>query len=520
MGGHDDQLSLDEGADELGPLGRDVARLLEWGQDSPTGERSELPFEPRARAWSALSVSATECPGASRCPSGDECFAEAARRRAEEAHVVVVNTHLYAAHLASGGHLLPDHDVVVFDEAHELEDVAASSLGLELGGGRFRALARTARPVVAPTHQPVLDALEEAGGRLEDAMAAWRGRRLPHGLDEDVAAAVALAAERVARALSAIRSAEEDAARKARALQAGAHLAGDLALVAEVPPTHVAWVEGRDHAPVLKVAPVDVGEVLAARLWGEGITAVLTSATIPPNLARRLGMAESDWDELDVGSPFPFADHALLYCAAHLPDPRSRDYEAAMLEELEGLIRAAGGRTLALFTSHRAVEAADAHLSGRLPWEVLVQGTLPPPLLHQAFLEDETSVLLGTMSLWQGFDAPGPTCSLVVVDRLPFRRPDDPLAAARRDAATRARHNAFAAVDLPQAAVLLAQGAGRLVRSSHDRGVVAVLDRRLATASYRWTLVRSLPPMRRTKDPAEVRRVLGELAAAGAPAPA
>ncbi|MDP9071674.1 MAG: ATP-dependent DNA helicase [Actinomycetota bacterium] len=504
-GGHDDQLSLDEGADELGPLGRDVARLLEWGQDSPTGERSELPFEPRARAWSALSVSATECPGASRCPSGDECFAEAARRRAEEAHVVVVNTHLYAAHLASGGHLLPDHDVVVFDEAHELEDVAASSLGLELGGGRFRALARTARPVVAPTHQPVLDALEEAGGRLEDAMAAWRGRRLPHGLDEDVAAAVALAAERVARALSAIRSAEEDAARKARALQAGAHLAGDLALVAEVPPTHVAWVEGRDHAPVLKVAPVDVGEVLAARLWGEGITAVLTSATIPPNLARRLGMAESDWDELDVGSPFPFADHALLYCAAHLPDPRRPQYEAAMHAELEALVRAAGGRTLALFTSWRAMQAAAATLADRLPWPVLTQSDLPKPALVEAFSSDERASLFATMGFWQGIDVSGPSLSQVVIDRIPFPRPDDPLTQARRE---RAGPRAFRLVDLPRAATLLAQGAGRLIRSSTDRGVVAVLDPRLASATYRWELVRALPPMRRTRHRSEVEAFL------------
>jgi ATP-dependent DNA helicase DinG len=299
----------------------------------------------------------------------------------------------------------------------------------------------------------------------------------------------------------------------------------------------VAWVEARP-APALRIAPVDVGAELAERMFASA-TVVLTSGTLSVDgslapTAWRLGLgrgAGSDggaegptgagdgdgtsrpaWRGLDVGSPFDYSDQALLYCAAHLPDPRSRDYEAAMLDELESLIRAAGGRTLALFTSRRAVEAAEARLSGHLPWQVLVQGALPPPLLHRAFLDDETSVLLGTMSLWQGFDAPGPTCSLVVVDRLPFRRPEDPLAAARRDAATRQRRNAFASVDLPQAAVLLAQGAGRLVRSSHDRGVVAVLDRRLATASYRWALVRSLPPMRRTKDPAEARRVLAELA--------
>jgi ATP-dependent DNA helicase DinG len=155
--------------------------------------------------------------------------------------------------------------------------------------------------------------------------------------------------------------------------------------------------------------------------------------------------------------------------------------------------------------------AAAEHLRDRVPYQLLVQDELPRPLLQTAFLDDEHSVLLATMGFWQGFDAPGRTCSLVVIDRLPFARPDDPLSEARRAAATRNKQNAFAAVDLPAAAVLLAQGAGRLIRAASDRGVVAVLDRRLATASYRWTLVRSLPPMRRTKDPAEVRRVLAEL---------
>jgi ATP-dependent DNA helicase DinG len=184
-----------------------------------------------------------------------------------------------------------------------------------------------------------------------------------------------------------------------------------------------------------------------------------------------------------------------------------------MLDELTGLIDAAGGRTLALFTSRRAMTAAAEHLRAKLAYPILVQDELPRPILQSAFLDDESSVLLATMGFWQGFDAPGRTCSLVVLDRLPFARPDDPLAEARRAAATRNKQNAFAAVDLPAAAVLLAQGAGRLIRAATDRGVVAVLDRRLATASYRWTLVRSLPPMRRTKDPEEARRVLRDLGA-------
>ncbi len=215
-----------------------------------------------------------------------------------------------------------------------------------------------------------------------------------------------------------------------------------------------------------------------------------------------------------MGRPFDYEHQALLYCAAHLPDPRAPGYEAAMLEELEGLVVAAGGRTLGLFTSKRAMAVAAAHLVERLDVEVLVQDQLPRPVLQRRFIDEESSVLLATMGFWQGFDAPGPTCSLVVIDRLPFARPDDPLADARREAATRAKRNAFGAVDLPDAATLLAQGAGRLIRTAADTGVVAVLDRRLATASYRWTLVRSLPPMRRTKDPEAARQVLRDIAAA------
>jgi ATP-dependent DNA helicase DinG len=324
----------------------------------------------------------------------------------------------------------------------------------------------------------------------------------------------------------------EAAGRRDRLVLLAESLVSDIRLAAELSDNQVAWVDD-GPVPALRVAPVDVGAELAARLYPE-VTVVLTSATLVVGgtfdpVAGRLGLdrpapgegagreADSEvpeWRGVDVGSPFDYPNQALLYCAAHLPDPRTAGYEDAMLDELEALVRAAGGRTLALFTSRRAMEAAEARLSERLPWEVLVQDSLPRPLLHRAFLDDETSILLATMGFWQGFDAPGPTCSLVVVDRLPFSRPDDPLSTARREAATRARRNAFTAVDLPRAAVLLAQGAGRLIRSSEDRGVVAVLDRRLATASYRWDLVRSLPPMRRTKEPEVARRVLAEIAAA------
>lgn len=508
-GGDDDgdQLSLDEaeGAD-LGGLGKEVLRLLQWGRTTETGDRAELPFEPRPRAWSAVSVNAMECPGAVRCPSGDDCLAELARHRAEVADVVVVNSHLYGAHLASGGFVLPEHEVVVFDEAHELEDIAASALGLELSSGRFRALARNAKGIVKD--KGAIDELELAGDVLDRALEPWMGRRLPEGLGDELQTLLALIAQRVSTATSAIRAVEGDDPRKNRALQAAGHLAGDITFVQAAKASDVVWVEGSRNAPVLRVAPVDVGGALAERLWGE-ITGVLTSATIPQHIGPRVGLPPDGFDQRDVGSPFAYDQNALLYCATHLPDPRSPGYEAAMHAELEALLRAAGGRTLALFTSWRAVQAAaEALRAAELPFEVLTQSDLPKPALIEAFTSDETSCLLATMGFWQGVDVPGRSLSQVVIDRIPFPRPDEPLLQARRD---RAGPAAFRLIDLPRAATLLAQGAGRLIRSSTDRGVVSVLDPRLGKAGYRWDLVRALPPMRRTKDRAEVESFLAHL---------
>ena len=515
----------------------DLDAVVDWEQSTVTGDRADLPLALSNPAWSTLSVTAAECPGSQRCARGDDCFAEAARDRAARADLVVVNLHLYAAHLASGGVVLPEHDVVVIDEAHALEDIAAATLGVTLGPGRILQVARGGRSLFTGDVAS-LASLEASARGLADLLQAAAGRQVDPG-GGDLAVVLTGAAEAAAAAARAARELEpsgEAAGRADRLVLLAESLVGDIRFAQELGEGHVAWVEDGPQAN-LRVAPIDVGAELAARLYPE-VTVVLTSATLVVGgsfepLAGRLGLDRPgppgagggeegnaagggqapEWRGVDVGSPFDYADQALLYCAAHLPGPGQAGYDEAMLAELEALVRAAGGRTLALFTSRRAMEAAAERLAGELPWDVLVQDRLPRPLLQQRFVEDETSVLLATMGFWQGFDAPGRTCSLVVVDRLPFSRPDDPLASARRDAATRERRNAFAAVDLPRAAVLLAQGVGRLIRSAHDRGVVAVLDRRLATASYRWELVRSLPPMRRTKDPEEVRRTLAEIAA-------
>lgn len=489
----------------------EVMRLVEWGTTSTDGDRAGLDFEPTPRAWGAVSVGSDECPGAARCPMGEVCFTERARADAATVDVLVVNTHLYGTHLAAGRGVLPEHEVVIFDEAHQLEEVISATAGFEIGIGRFNAVARVARAILADASVP--DAVEGAGIALVASLAEHLGKRVRV---DDVGGAVSEARvrlERLGEALRAIETNDADAvSRRARAQGALAGLLEHLDRVLTLGDADVAWVEGPPGAPVLKVAPVDVAAALAA-LFGDTAT-VLTSATIPAGIVSRLGLPPDRTSELDVGSPFDYEANALLYCAAHLPDPRSEGYAEAVADELVALITAAGGRTLALFTSWRALQAALDAVPIRLDTPVLAQGQLPKPALIDAFTADESSSLFATMGYWQGIDVPGRTLSLVVVDRLPFPRPDDPLLQARRDRVGRQR--AFAAVDLPRAATLLAQGSGRLIRTASDRGVVAVLDPRLAKAGYRWDVVRALPPMKRTRHRAEAESFLREITATDA----
>ncbi len=323
--------------------------------------------------------------------------------------------------------------------------------------------------------------------------------------------AVVVARARIDEALAALRAISTDVVdvnqRKIRAQKAAGSLAVDLDAALAFPETAVAWVGGPLDDPRLEVAPIDVGPVLATRVW-ERCTAVLTSATIPANLPSRVGLPIDGFEMVDVGSPFDYESNALLYCATHLPDRRQPDFEAATHEELRALITAAGGRTLALFTSWRAMNAAVAALRPVLPFPILGQADLPKTALLRAFAADDAACLFATVGLFQGVDVPGATLSLVTIDRLPFPRPDDPLLEARRE---RAGAAAFREVDLPRAATMLAQAAGRLIRTATDRGVVAVLDPRLAKAGYRWDIVRALPPMRRTRHRAEAEAFLRSL---------
>jgi len=525
-----DRSTKDDDAAEPGGLADQLRRLLRWADETATGDRAELAFEPHPRAWATVSVGRRECPGAFRCPAGGRCFAEDARAAAAAADVVVVNTHLYGAHLASGGVVLPPHDVVIFDEAHELEAVMTESLGVDLSPGRLRGLGALARPLLDGGHlDRSVDDVVDAGRRLQAALEDRVSARVlvEASTDDDAGLGAALeqCLSRVERVTAELRrragagqialtgdESSPPTARHQRALGAAGHLADDLQRLVARTVDEVAWVDGTPGGPVLRLSPIDVAPALAATLWCQ-VTAVLTSATIPLRTAERLGLDGFELDQLDVGSPFDYRSHALLYVARHLPDRRRPESEAALHDELEALIGAAGGRTLALFTSRRATEAAAEALGPRLPYRLLVQGQRPKGRLLADFAADETSCLFATLGFWQGVDVPGRALSLVTLDRLPFARPDDPLFEARRE---RAGDAAFRLVDLPRAAMLLAQGAGRLIRSADDAGVVAVLDPRLATAGYRGALLAALPPMRRSTDRHQVADFLARvLATAG-----
>lgn len=477
---------------------RQLAHIEEWVPRTRTGDRSELAVAPDARVWSSVSVTSTECIGAERCPHGHNCFAEEARARSARADIVVTNQHLYCIDLFGDGYLFGPHEAVIFDEAHQLEHVVTQVAGREITPAGFTRLATEARAVGAGG--TAADAVADMSDRLADELRPLRDTRLG-AITGDLASLLEIADGRVADLATELRSAGGDDTAELERLRV-ARLAAEsltaLRVALDPPQGTVILVEGGGR---LRLAPLDVGDLLAGQLWGRQ-ACVLTSATLGPHFVQRLGVPSADHTYLSVDSPFDYRTNALLYCARHLPAPTDEAYRAAAITELAALISAVGGRTLALFTSWRALsETADA-LAERLSGiRVLRQGSdLSNVALLEALADDPATVVCGTMSFWQGVDVAGPALSLLAIDRLPFTRPNEPLAAARREAAGA---DAFMTVDVPNAADMLAQGVGRLIRTTTDRGVVAVLDSRLARAGYRSRLLDPLPPMRRSIDRAE-----------------
>lgn len=499
---------------ELAPTVRlEVKKLSEWAGTTGSGDVAELDWLPSDKAWQSVSVSSDECPGAARCPMGQPCFAEAARQRAANADVIVVNTYLYGLHVASGGVLLPEHDVVIVDEAHSLEDIMSDTVGVSIGSGRFTSLMITLKRIL--DDPAMLGSVADSGVALRESLVPYVGKRLPTPFPPAITDALINGRMRIDTAQAALRAIDTDVEdakqRKLRAQTQATRLMDHIDTAIGTHDGYVAFVSGGADTPRLEIAPLDVGPTLRTGVWDKH-TAILTSATIPASLSDRIGLPAELVDLLDVGSPFDYEHNAMLYCARHLPPPNSPEFAAAMHDELVALITAAGGRTLALFTSWKAMEAAAVAVRARVPFAVMTQRDLPKTALVKAFSEDENSCLFATAGFFQGVDIPGRTLSLVTIDRLPFPRPDNPLLSARKDLLG---EKAFAQIDLPRAATLLAQATGRLIRTATDRGVVAVMDQRLTKARYSWDIVRALPPMKRTRTRSEVEVFLREITQAG-----
>jgi ATP-dependent DNA helicase DinG len=580
-------------------VGQQVERVHEWAATTTTGDRDEMVPGVDDRAWRQVSVSARECLGAQRCPFGRDCYAEQARVTAGKASIVVTNHALLAIDALESFPVLPEHDVVIIDEAHDLVNRVTSAASGELSAAGVDAAARRVGRLLSAD---AAARLREAGEAAARAFAESRDGRLDF-VDDDLSSALALVRDAAAGCATEIRSSAKQAGEEAPTEQQAATrsaLAGlddlvgtaDRILASYVPDltsrTDVVWmdrpmVEDPRRPATLRVAPLQVGALLAERLFRRQ-TVVLTSATLALGgsfepLARQWGLprpgteaeppateAEAPgtgtgppgtgppetpdpepasteradgpetgagaavtgeppqeppahglaWSGLDVGSPFDHPHRGILYVAKHLPPPGRDGLPAAYLTELTELITAAGGRTLGLFSSMRAARQAALELRGALSVPLFCQGDDSTGQLIRQFAEYETSCLFGTLSLWQGVDVPGSALQLVVIDRIPFPRPDDPLASARQRMVGARGGNGFMAIAVSHAALLLAQGAGRLLRTMDDRGMVAILDPRLATARYGGFLRASLPPFWATTDPAVAREALRRLAAQNA----
>jgi len=523
-------------------VGAQVQRLHQWSNNTTTGDRDELVPGVADQAWRQVSVTARECIGPQRCPFGVQCFSERARRIAADADVVVTNHALLAIDALGEGGILPEHRVVIVDEAHELVDRVRSVATGELSAVAVEVAERRCGRLASEAKTGRLTEAGNALGPLLVTLPAGRIDRLDPALGASLAA-VRDAAQACAAEVRTVVKTDNGDPGQAGAAQTALVALEELSVTAERMVTafelpleerdEVVWLERPDDAAAdasrpatLRVASLEVGEQLAESLFALR-TVILTSATLTLGgsfgpLATQWGLDAgsmgSEWSGIDVGSPFAHGRSGILYVARHLPPPGRDGLPQSYLDELRELIEAAGGRTLGLFSSMRAARAAAAALRQTLPFPLLCQGDDATGQLVKQFAADEPTCLFGTLSLWQGVDVPGPSLRLVVIDRIPFPRPDDPLASARTRVIEGRGGNGFMEVSAAHAALLLAQGSGRLLRTVDDRGVVAVLDPRLVTKRYGEFLRASLPPFWQTTDPQVVRGALRRLAAGSPPA--
>ncbi|MEO5662244.1 MAG: ATP-dependent DNA helicase [Nocardioides sp.] len=517
-----------------GSMAEKVLELRAWAEkeseDSGTGERDNAPRH-TDREWRQISVNHRECLGATKCPFAAECFAERAKEKAQRSHLIITNHSLLAIDAIEGVPMIPDYDAVVIDEAHELTARVTQAATDELAVNDIERASRRSQRWV---EDESADALGEAADALAEAIEATSPGRI-EGLSDQLGEALTLVRDAARKCLSAFPKeapgGDGGDAGRTQAKGMVQEVFVNAERMAANLESDVLWLnEARDRIPArLHVAPLQVWGPMRDKLLTDK-TAIFTSATLMLGgdfnaVAVSLGLKPTEreapsrsgdvlpWRGIDVGSPFDYGQQAILYVARHLPPPGRDGLVKSQLDEICELVDAAGGRTLGLFSSRRAAETAAEVVRERLPHlTTLAQGDAQLPELAKQFVEDPHTCLFGTLSLWQGLDVPGETCQLVLIDRIPFPRPDDPLMSARQRAADKAGGNGFMQVAATHAALLLAQGAGRLIRTTSDRGVVAVLDPRLATARYGSFLKASLPPMWTTTDPALVRKALARLA--------
>lgn len=530
---------------EISSLGKDAQRLRSWAETpGVTGDRDEAPEVDR-RVWAASSVSGRECVGADVCNYGSKCFAANAKAKAINSDIVVSNHTLLALEVVESHPILPERDVVILDEAHEFMDRTTQAVTEELTAPRVARAAAMARKYKGLPNK-LVDSFTYASDDFADAMDAYGemvrgdleiGRKL-EVLPDELEKAVRRVRETADAIVKYLQADDEiidttELAERARVKGAVNEVNVTAQKLLRGKGGQVLWYE--PTFKTLYLAPLSVSDVLRENMLRQ-TPVIATSATLTVGsgfdaMAKQIGfLVANDQDQepdeemidpanvqmLDVGSPFDFAQQGMLYLPKHLPEPGRDGIAPEVLEHLGELIDAAGGRTLALFSSWRAVEAADAHLRkvlAELPIRIITQkrGDAVAPLVEK-FANDETSVLLGTMTLWQGVDVPGASCTLVAIDRIPFPRPDDPVMSARSAEIDAAGGSGFMTVSLPRAALLLAQGTGRLIRSVDDRGVVAILDSRIVTKRYGSVLLNSIPPLWRTSDAQVVRDSLKRLA--------
>jgi ATP-dependent DNA helicase DinG len=552
-----------------GSMGTEVLMLRKWAEreaaSGGVGDKDSAPKHTE-KPWRQVSVTHRECLGAAKCPYAFECFAERARERAAQASLVVTNHSLLAIDAIEGVPMIPEYAVVVVDEAHELSARVTQAATDELSVQEIERAAKRSQKHIDPAtgsgrRDTEADDLADAADVLHDAYEECSPGRLDT-LPTSLTDALALVRDAARSLISAFPKESSDGETDPGRTQARGWVQ-EIFTTTERMAAHVEsdvlWLAERERSrggAQLCVAPLQVWGPLRDKLLSDK-TVVFTSATLmlggdfnsvatsiglkpservdhslelepadarvvpPKSSAQRDGAAQPDgveplqqpWRGIDVGSPFDYRQQAILYVAKHLPSPGRDGFAPVQLDEIVDLVDAADGRTLGLFSSRRAAEAAAQVVRERLPHlTILAQGEAQLPELARLFVEDPHACLFGTLSLWQGLDVPGNTCQLVLIDRIPFPRPDDPLMSARQKAADKAGGNGFMAVAATHAALLLAQGTGRLIRTTSDRGVVAVLDPRLVTARYGGYLRASLPPMWPTTDRDVVLKALRRLA--------